>query len=153
MAKTTTNPLTQSIKNTGTIILNATSAQSINTSGVVSNNVTVFTAGAEGSVLKSLLLATNDSAARYVSIWIQPGGAGNIVLLGTVAVPATSGLSATGVLINIDVLANGYIAGLVLDQSNRPVLPLAASTVVSVGLVAQLTADKALYVTAIGEDF
>lgn len=153
MAKTTTNPFTQTIKNPGLILLPSTVAQVIDAVGVVTNTLLFCTAGAEGSVLKSMIIASNDTAAKYVSVWIQPGGTGSLFLLGQVAVPLTSGFSATGVLINIDVLNNAYLTGLALDQTGRQVLPLEAGTIIRVGMVAAPTAAKCLYVTGVLEDF
>lgn len=153
MAKTTTNPFTQTIKNPTLIILPSVSAQSIDSVGVVTNHVLFFTAGAEGSILKSLTISGNDTAAKSVSIWIQPGGTGDITLIGTVNIPITAGLGATGTIANVDVLANTYLAGLTADQSGRPVLPLEAGTKIYCGLVAALTASKVLYVNGVAEDF
>lgn len=153
MAKTTTNPFTQTIKNPKLILLPSVAAQSIDSVGVVSDTVLFFTAGAEGSVLKSMTIASNDSAAKNVSIWIQPGGTGDIILLGTVNVPLTAGYSSTGVLLNVDVLGNQYITGLTIDQSGRPVLPLEAGTKIYCGLVATLSTGKVLYVHGVAEDF
>jgi len=153
MAKTATNPFTQTVKNPSLILLPSVSAQSIDSVGVVTNHVLFYTAGAEGAILKSMVIASNDSSARYVSVWIQPAGSGSIYLLCQVAVPATSGFGSTGAVLNVDVLANQYVAGLVIDQSGRPVLPLEAGTKVYVGLVAALTAAKVLYVTGVAEEF
>lgn len=153
MAKTTTTPFTQTLQNFAALFLNADTAQSIDNSGVVSNNKALFTAGAEGSVVKALRIASNDTAAAYLTFWIQPGGTGTVYALGTVAVAITAGIHATAATPNVDCLANGAIAGLTLDQSNRPVLLLSAGTKLSVGIVTACTSNKAIYVTGEAEDF
>lgn len=153
MAKTTTNPLTQSIAAFGVIILPAQAAQAVDAVGVVTNTVLLYTAGAEGAILKSLLIASNDTAAKYVSLWTQPGGTGSLFLLGQVAVPITAGFSATGIVANVDVLNNQYLLGLPMDQSGRQVLPLSAGTKIYVGVVAAPTAAKTLHITGIAEEF
>ena len=153
MAKTTTNPLTQSISTFGTIILPAQAVQAVDAVGVVTNTVLLYTAGAEGAIIKSLLIASNDTAAKYVSIWIQPGGTGGIYLLGQVAVPITSGFSATGVVANVDVLNNQYLLGLPMDQSGRQVLPVSAGTKLYAGVAAAPNATKTLHITGIAEEF
>lgn len=153
MAKTTTAPFTQSNKLTGFIMLSSVSAQSVDTSGVVSNDQLIYTAGADDSIVKSILVTSNDSAVRYVSFWIQPGGTGSKYLLNTVAVPANSGNSPTGIIANVDVLNGLYMQGLCVDQTGRPVLPVPAGTKIYAGMVAALTANKQLYIQTISADF
>lgn len=158
MAKTTTTPFTQAIRNISYIVLPTQAAQSVNTTtGVLTVGGTdsqlIFTAGAEGSIVKSLIIASNDTANRYVSLWMGEGAAGPISLIGTIPVPLSSGYSATGVLVNVDALAHQYIVGLTVDQCGRPVLPLAPSSRLYIGLVASLTALKQLYVSGVAEDF
>jgi len=111
------------------------------------------TAGAEGSILKAIRIASTDTADRNVALWIQPGGTGVLQLVGVVNVPATSGFSATGILPPVDVLGNPYLAGLTTDQTGLPVLPLAASTKVYCSLMVALTNYKALHITATLENF
>jgi len=111
------------------------------------------TAGANGSILKALRIASTDTAAANVAIWIQPAGTGLLTLLGVVNVPITAGFSATGVVAPVDVLGNTYLTGLTTDQTGLPVLPLAASTKVYVSLLAALTNYKALHITGTQEDF
>jgi hypothetical protein len=111
------------------------------------------TAGAEGSILKAIRIASTDIADRNVALWIQPGGTGVLQLVGVVNVPATSGFSASGSLPPVDVLGNPYLAGLTTDQTGLPVLPLAASTKVYCSMMIALTNYKALHITATLENF
>jgi hypothetical protein len=111
------------------------------------------TAGTDGGILKALRIASTDTAAANVAIWIQPGGTGLLRLLGVVNVPITAGFSSTGVVAPVDVLGNTYLTGLTTDQTGLPVLPLAASTKVYVSLLATLTNYKALHITGTLEDF
>jgi hypothetical protein len=153
MPKTTTAPFTQSNKLAGFIMLSSVTAQSVDTSGVVTNDQLIYTAGADDSVVKSILITSNDSAVRYVSIWVQPGGTGAKYLLNTVAVPVNSGYSPTGIIANVDVLNGPYMQGLCCDQTGRPVLPVSAGTKIYAGLVAGLTSNKQLYLLTISADF
>lgn len=150
---TTTPALTQTPKSPALILTSAIAAQAIDNSGVVTNHQLLYTAGASGAIVKSLLITSNDTAARYATAWIQPGGTGAIIPLGTVAVPATAGLSATGILQNIDVLGNPYLTGLAIDNSGKPCLLLEAGTKLFIGLVAALTANKAMFIFTQAEDF
>ena len=156
---TTTSPFTITMNlvtgitsgnNTGPIIgipVNGTGA------GAFGGPQLLCTAGAEGSILKAIRIASTDSAASNVAIWQQPGGTGLLQLIGVVNVPALSGFSAAGILPPVDVLGNPYLAGLTTDQTGLPVLPLAASTKVYVSLMGLLTNYKALHITGTLENF
>jgi len=135
-----------------TLILNGAGAQTVDNSGVVTGTTLIYTAGANGGRLLTLNISSNDSAARYVSIWHQPGGSGAIGLIGTVAVAATSGLSATGILQNVDFLGNPYVVGLPIDNSGKPCIPLKAGDKLYAGMVVAVTANKAIYIMTYGED-
>jgi hypothetical protein len=161
MAKTTSNPFTQTIRTPAIIIPSGVTLDVIaNTTGVVTAGVlgtsgpqVVLTAGTEGTAVKSLIITSNDSAAIYVHIWTDRAGTTPLTLLGTVPIPAASGSSATGIVASVDVLGSLMLLGLPTDQTGKPVLPLAASSKLYIGLVAGLTATKVLYVTAIAEDY
>ena len=161
MAKTTSNPFTQSIKTPGIIIPSGVTLDVIaNTTGVVTAGVLgtsgpqlVATAGTNDSVLKSLIVTSNDSADRYIHIWLDRAGTTPLTLLATVPIPAASGSSATGIVASVDVLGSLMFLGLPTDQTGKPTLPMAASSKLYVGLVAGLTATKVLYVTAVLEDY
>ena len=163
MAKTLTQPLTQTLKNPCAVLNNPTAGSptpaslTFTTAGqpttVATMLVPFFTAGADGSILKSMIVATNDSAARYLGVWIQPAGSGSYYLLGQVIVGALAGDGAAGATVNVDVLSNLVITGLSFDQLGKPVLPLVAGTVIALSLATQATTDKALWVTGVAEDF
>ena len=156
MAKTTTFPAPQTITTISTILLPSQAAQSISSTGVLTVGGTdsqlIFTASSEGSILKTLRIASNDINARYVSLWVGKGSSGPITLLGTVPVPATSGLSATGILANVDILGSSVISGLTFDNCGRPVIELEANSRVYLGLVAQLTSTRCLFVSGESND-
>ena len=163
MAKTLTQPLTQTLKTPCAVLNNPTAGSPTPASltftvagqptTVATMLVPFFTAGSEGSILKQMTVATNDSAARYLGVWIQPAGSGSYYLLGQIAIGALSGDGATGATVNVDVLANSVITGLTSDQLGKPVMPLLAGTVVALSLATQATTDKAIWVTGVAEDF
>jgi hypothetical protein len=160
MAKTNSNPFTQAIKTPGIIIPATVTLDVISTAGVVTAGVLgtsgpqlVVTAGANDSVVKSLVISSNDTAAAYVHIWRDNAGSTPLTLIGTVAIPLASGASATGAVINVDIFKTTSLAGLQIDQSGRQTIPLAAGTKLYVGLVANITANKALWVSATVEDY
>ena len=154
MAKTTTAPITQSIKNTG-VVFNSSSLLTAFTTGTSAvNTVALVTAGVEGSIVKSVRVASSDSAARYLTFWLDYLGTNaTMYLLGTIPIPITAGGSATGAVINVDVLGHPMLTGLSLDQTNKPILELAPSAILRVGIIAATTASTFIWVTAESEDF
>jgi hypothetical protein len=161
MAKTTSNPFTQTIRTPGIIIPSGVTLDVIaNTTGVVTPGVLgtsgpqlVATAGTNDSVLKSLIITSNDTADRYVHIWLDRAGTTPLTLLATISIPATSGANTGGNVASVDILGSLMFLGLPTDQTGKPTLPMAAGTNLYVGLVAGLTGFKVLYVTAVLEDY
>lgn len=153
MAKTTTCPITQSIQSPNPAqILNGTgnNGTSIATTNP-SNTLLVFTAGAEGSKITSLIVSSDDTSARVLSFWISNDGGTTKYHLFSVSIPATSGQ--TGTLAVVDILGSAYVLGMPLDQSGKPVMPLAASARLYVGSQTTVTSGKAINVQPFGEDF
>ena len=155
MAKTTTAPLTQTVKNSGAVFINGGGVTAFTTGTSPANTQVLVTAGTEGCVVKSVRIASSNSAAAlYLTFWLSYSGAPSVYyLLGTIPVPALSGASPTGSTVNVDVLGNSMLTGLALDQMSKPVLAMAASTVLSVGIIAAPAATQFVWVTAESEDF
>ncbi len=151
MAKTFQNPFTQTITQIGQTIVNATSFTAANGGTAPTNTVLVTTAGADGSVVKSLMISSDDSSSRTVTFWVSTDSGTTKIMLGTVVIAANSG-SAT--IINIDVLANSIITGFSIDQSGRPILELQANARIYAGvLTAAVTSGRTLYISGYQEDF
>ena len=72
---------------------------------------------------------------------------------GIIATPATAGANTGGTVASVDILGSVYFPGLPTDQTGKPTLPMAAGSKLYVGLVAALTNNKVLYVTAVLEDY
>lgn len=152
MAKTTTNPFTQSIRNPNVAIVNGDSFIAAGGLLIPTNTKSFFVAGAEGSVLKSMVISSDDGTARNVAVYVSTDGGTTKYLLGTVNVPLNAG--STGAIVNVDVLNNSFLTGLSIDQTGRQVLPLAPNAVVYVGVItAVVTSGKALFITGVAEDF
>lgn len=151
MAKTTTCPITQTIQNAFATLVNADGAVGTTLTTSPSNSKLLFTAGAEGSVVKSLTVSSDDSAARVLVFYISPDSGTTKYCIGTINIPLNSG--ATGAIANIDVLGSAVLLGLVLDQSGKPVLPLAATYRIYIGTQVAVTAAKTIVVTAVAEDY
>jgi hypothetical protein len=117
------------------------------TLGVDTNGATAYTAGSAGSDVTSLIASTNDTVAVNVFIWILNGS--NVKPLGIVNVPLSSGNAAS--VPSVDLIAS--IPGLPLNAQGKRYIPLYASEVLRVGALANLTAAKHCYVTALGSDY
>ena len=155
MAKTTTNPFTQSIRNSH---ISLTSASGIITapnglSGIspTSGLYPLFTAGNEGSVIKGIV-ASSDDTAKTLAFYSNPDGGTNKYLLGTAAVAATAGFN--GTTANVDVLNNTYLVGLPIDQTSRQCLPLASGASLWAGVATTaISTAKGIHISVYGEDF
>lgn len=152
MAKTNTNPFTQTIRNPAATLVTADSFIAANGGTNPTNTKLLLTAGSEGSIVKSLIIASDDSSARTVSFYMSTDGGTTDYLLFSVPVAANAGVN--GTTINVDVLNNAVVQGLQIDQSGRPVIPLAANASIYIGVItAAVTAGRTLHVVASLEDF
>lgn len=153
MAKTTTCPITQTLQTFGQSFVAADSFVAANAGTAPTNTKTVFTAGTEGSVVKSLMIATDDTAAGVYNFYISTDAGTTKYLLFSVNVPLTSGFG-TGTVVNIDVLGSTVVVGLPIDQSGKPVLPMKASAVLyAAKQTAAVTASKTTHIVGIAEDY
>lgn len=155
MAKTTTNPFTQSIRNSYISLTQASGAITA-ASGLASLSPTsglypLFTAGPEGSVIKGIVASTDD-AAKNLAFYSSPDGGTNKYLLGTAGVSLLGGFN--GTTANTDVLNNTFLVGLPIDQTSRQCLPLASGVSLWAGLTTAVsTSTKGVHILVYGEDF
>lgn len=151
MAKTTTCPITQSIKNDFVQFANADGACGTGFTTSPSNTKLLSTAGADDSVIKSLIVSSDDTSARLAVFYISPDGGTTKYWIGSVSIPATAGQ--TGTLANVDILGSAYLLGMCLDQSGKPVLPLQATYRLYVGLQVAVTSGKFVNFATVREDY
>lgn len=155
MAKTFTNPFTQTAQMPMTTFVNADSFTATQPGTAPTNTKLFFTAGADGSVLKSMVATTDaTAAAQTLGIWLSTDAGTTKVLLGVINVPLNSGY--TGAIAAVDCL-NATIFplnALQVDQSGKVVLTLPASARIYLGcLTTAVAANKTLYVTGFAQDF
>lgn len=153
MAVTSTPAFTQGITSTQTLLLNATSAQAIS-AGIPTNTVSISPSSTNGSVIKSINITTNNTAALTLYLWQYSGSVYS--LLGTVIVPAFAGFgSAIGIggLASYDVLADPYLTTFAIDQSGKPTLLLPPSYSLYIGTRVQVVSGLAAWITVTKEDF
>lgn len=106
---------------------------------------TVYTGGANGSKITSLIGTSNDTAAHDVQISITNGGTS--YLLGTVSIPIGAGNTSSVPAVNL--LDPTKLVGLPLDSDGNPYIHLAsASDTLTVAMVVAVTAAKTVWITA-----
>jgi len=125
-------------------------AISAGTLGSNTNGVTCFTAGAYGAIVESLVISTDDTAA--VNVWFYIYRGTTVIPLGIVAVALRSG--DLGTVANVDALAGSGVTliGLPVNNQGKRFISLEASDVLKFAVLANMTASKSLYVTAMGFD-
>lgn len=134
---------------TSSATLNAATAGAL---GANTNAQTVFTASASGSRVYSLIATTNDTAAVNLFIQIDKGGAGTTIMpIAQVNVPISSGNIAS--TLAVDCLNAAVAVGMPIDNTGKRYIELAANDKLIVSTVANMTAAKQCYVTAMGADY
>ncbi len=146
MAKTNTIPATQNVNNPDGAILPAdTTAKK-----------TIFTAGANDSILTALGSSSTDTADRTVNLYINVGGAGTDRLIATILIPLNSGN--TTALPAVDIL-HAISSGIPLlpftafDAFGNKTWKLKAATTLKVACTTTVTAAKELDFFGEGADF
>jgi len=109
-----------------------------------SNQKTVYTAGASGSKVTSLLAVSSDTSARDVQISITNGGTS--FPLGTVTVPIGAGNS--GSVNSVNLLDPTKLLGLAFDSDGNPFVQLISGDTLTVSALTTVTSGKLITVTA-----
>ena len=135
--------------NNGVGLLNAATAGAF---GATTNAVTVYTAGAFGGRVESLVANSDDTAAVNLNIMLVDGSS-NVYPLGSANVPIQSG--SQGTINNTDLLANGgtTLRGMLVDPTGKRYISVPAGWTLRVSTIANMTAAKKCYVTAQGFDY
>jgi hypothetical protein len=110
---------------------------------------TVFTAGTDDAVVKAINVASTDTAARVLSLFVNDGS--NDILIGRVNIPANSGNNGTAA--TVDLLGGTLMPSLPYDANGKRVLPLPAGYILKAGTTTTVTSATAITVTAIAEDY
>ena len=127
--------------------LNAATAGTL---GANTNAVTVYTAPASGSRIYSLIASTDDTAAVNLFVQMQTP-AGSICPIAQVNVPLSSGNIASTLM--VDCLNPSIAVGLPIDNTGKRYIELASGSAIIVSTVANMTALKKCYVTAMAADY
>jgi hypothetical protein len=135
--------------NIGTGTLNAATAGAL---GADTNGVICYTPGSYGGRIESIVANSDDTAAVNLLVYLKDGSS-NIYPLGIVNVPLSSGNS--GTVPNVDLLAGSGVTliGTCVDATGKRYLPIKNGFTLKVSALANMTALKKCYVTAIGFDY
>lgn len=109
----------------------------------------LYTASTNDAIVKAINVASFDSAARVMSLWII-GADAQPVLIGAVNIPANSGNNGTAAA--IDLLGGTLMPSLPYDANGKRVLSLKAGQKIAVS-VPGVTAGTQINVTAQIEEF
>ena len=139
MAKSTNLNFTQEIEVVGKRL----------TSSDTTSFVTLYTAGSNDCVVKSITATTTDTAA--VNLKVAVGDGTTDYLLGTVRVALASGTD--GAAASVDILGSSLLPGLPRDLNNRTILPLKNGYTLNVGCLATMTSAKQTDVLAVVEEY
>jgi len=139
MAKNTELYLTASSNNQGTDFENAdgTDLQDI------------FSAGAEGSIVRSIAITSDDTGTKAVLLYLHDGA--NTFCLGRIEVPIGAGTDGTEQALNM--LDSVNFPWTKYDNAKNRIIMLANGEKLQAAMAAAVTAEKKVVVTVFGEDF
>lgn len=111
---------------------------------------TLYTGGANGSKVTSVIATSSDTASRDVTIGITRSG--TFYPLGTFTVPIAAGQVAGTPA--VDLLSPSVIAGLPVDNDGQPYIFLSDATdLLQAKALTTVTAAKEIDINAFGADF
>jgi len=131
MAKTTTLPIPQTLKTAPVTLVNADGT----------GWKTLYTAGAEGAVVRVFGATCDDTVAANLRIGVDPG-TGTVYQKGCVNIPIGAGT--TGSVPTVDCLASVIMPQQGMDQTFKRTLQLGAGEVLKIAVLAAVGAGKVL---------
>ena len=118
------------------------------TAGILKN---IYTAGANDSVIKSINVASLDSAARIMTLYLTDASNTCYSFLAAINIPATAG-TGSGTTASIDLLGGTLIPSLPYDSNGKRVLPMQAGYKLWASVPA-VTAAKLIKLQVLAEAF
>lgn len=117
-----------------------------------SNSKTIITAGANGSKVVSVVVASDDTSARILQLSVTRSA--TVYIIGSYSVPAASGTDGTTAA--VDLLKGGpstLIPGLPVDNSGQRYLFLQSGDTLTVKSTTTVTSGKTIHLTSVYGDF
>jgi hypothetical protein len=140
-------PIVANVPTSGVGVLTGTT---IGTLGSNTNGVTIYTAGADGGRVLSLMASTDDTVTINVFLYIYRST--TVVPIGLVNIPLSSG-NTNAARFPVDFLNGTNLPGLPIDNTGRQYIPLIANDVLKATTLANLTAAKSAWLTAHCADY
>jgi hypothetical protein len=128
--------------------------QALNTSfqsfaiGDTTTKKTLFTAGANGSLLNCLLAQSSDTVARNILLYYYD--LTTYWPIGCVNIPINSGN--TGAIASVNLLTSTLIPGLPLDSNGNPYIKVKATHQIVGAMLTTVTTALQVTISALGED-
>lgn len=110
---------------------------------------TIYTAPADGAVIKAFSYVTNDGTTINLKVAMELNGLDAII--GTVNIPINSGTNGTANA--VDILNSTAMAHLPYDRNGKKILPLKGGTVLKIAPLATITAAKYGIGVVIAEEY
>lgn len=113
---------------------------------------TLFTAGANGSKVEALTIASSDTVARDVAIYLTRAAVN--YLLAAVSIPIGAGQPAAPAAVPaVDIFRSAQIPGLAYDAFGNKYLYLKSGDTITINAPVSITAAKTVTAFAQGADF
>lgn len=110
----------------------------------------LYTATTDGAIVKSINVASLDTAARIVSLWISDNATATPTLIGAVNIPLSSGNNGTAA--TVDLLGGTLMPSLPYDANGKRVIELKGGEVLFVSVPA-VTAGTQIHIAAQVEEY
>ena len=111
---------------------------------------TAFTAGTDGSDIRSIIVTSTDTAIRYLILWQTIAGVD--YQLGELIIPVTSGSDAVAAIPSVNGLSP-ISSFLKLDNAGNKVLSIMGGGLLKVSVVGAVTTAKQISVICYGVDY
>lgn len=110
----------------------------------------LYTASTDGAIVKAINVASLDTAARVMSLWVADSATATPALLGAVNIPLSSGNNGTAA--TIDLLGGTLMPSLPYDANGKRIVELKGGQVLFVSVPA-VTAATQIHVSAQVEEY
>lgn len=112
---------------------------------------TLYTASANDAIVKAINVASTDSAARIMTLWLTDATANTMIALGAVNIPANAG-TGSGTTAGIDLLGGTLMPSLPYDANGKRIIPMKAGAKLLCSVPA-VTASTYIYASAMVEEY
>lgn len=102
----------------------------------------LYTASTDDAIVKSINVASTDSAARVMSLWLMDNSTATPTLIGAVNIPASSGAPSSGTAATVDLLGGTLLPSLPYDANGKRIIELKGGQVLAVSVPAVTAATR-----------